>query len=279
MGVTAIQKNTTDSQYKLTDKVNSGGNKEDKVKITQDSKSEDENSAIIQASDLNLAGTQDTGLKKLLGQRAALQIQLSQFEKEIELDDTIQEHAANRETLLEEAGTNQGQVRRLNGLKSELKEACNIDDDSTEQQDFLILEKKLLKKDLTKDEQERLANMGPMTEYQKAALEYSNMANIYQKRADEAVERAYQESGMITAIKLERLKTHPMADANELAEDLLKQVDEEVKQTLAQEVMNRVKDNLDIVEEDLLLNNPQLLVEKKKVTEEDLKGLAVDQKV
>ena len=279
MGVTVIQKNTTESKYNLTDKVNSRSNTDEKVKIRQEQKSENENSGMVQASNLNLVGTQDSGLKKLLGQKAALQIRLSQFDKDLELDDTIQGHAANREALLEEAGANQDQVRRLNQLKSDVKESYNIDDDSTEQQDLLLLEKELSKKDLTKEEQARLDNMGPLTEYQKVALEYSGMANIYQKRADDAVEGAYQESGMISAIKLERLKSNPMAEANEQAEELLKQVDDEVKKTLAQEVMTRVKDNLDIVEEDQLLNNPQALIEKKKVTEEDLKGLAVDQKV
>jgi hypothetical protein len=276
MGVTSIQKNTTDSTY---NQINPSSNADEKVKKRQEQTTENKNTSTIQAADLNLAGTQDTELKKLLGQRAALQIQLSQFEKELEMDATIQNHAENREALLDEAGTNQEQVRRLNQLKSDLKESNHIDDDSLEQQDLLLLEKELSGKELTKEEKARLDSMGPLTEYQKAALEYSKMANIYQKRAEAAVEGSILEGKMISAIKLERLKNHPMADANELAEELLKQVDEEVKKTLAQEVMTRVKDNLDIVEEDQLLNNPQALIEKKKVTQEDLKGLAVDEKV
>ncbi len=276
MGVTSIQKNTADITY---NQINTKSNADEKVKKRQEQVTEKENTDIIKATDLNLAGAQDNELKKLLGQKAALQIQLSQFEKELEMDATIQNHAENREALLKEAGTNQEQVRRLNQLKSELKESNDIDDDSMEQQDLLLLEKKLAGKDLTKEEKARLDSMGPLTEYQKAALEYSKMADIYQKRAEAAVEGSIQEGKTISAIKLERLKSHPMADANELAEELLKQVDDEVKKSLAQEVMTRVKDNLDIVEEDQLLNNPQALIDKKKVTQEDLKGLAVDEKV
>lgn len=279
MGVTAIQKNAADSNYSYVNKRSSGNNNEDKVAQKQDQKPENGKTNVINASDLNLAGTQDSELKKLLGQKAALQIKLGQFTKELEVDDLIQNHAANRDALQEEAGTNQEQVKRLNQLKSELKETCNIDDDSKEQQDFLILEKKALNKDLTKEEQARLDNMGPMTQYQAAALEYSKMADIYQKRADDALDKSYQEGKTISAIKLGRVKSHPMVDANQQAEDLLKQVDEEVKKALSQEVMDRVKDNLSLDEEDQLLNNPQALIEKKKVSEEDLKGLAVDQLV
>ena len=121
--------------------------------------------------------------------------------------------------------------------------------------------------------------MGPMTEYQKEALNYSKMMDVFQKRADKSVNEAIGEGQMITAIKLGRLKSQPMVEANELAEDLLKQVDDDIKKALSQEVASRVKENLGLPEEEQLLNNPQALIEKKKVMEEDLKGFAVDEKV
>jgi hypothetical protein len=275
MKINNMQKNPADYSYNSTGKINT----EEKEKVKQGQKTDDGNSEVIQASDLTLVDNQDTALQKLFGQKAALQIRLDQFAKELGLDDEIQGHADNRETLLEEAGSDQREAGRLKELQADLKDTFGIDDESTEHQDFLILEKKQLNKELTSEEQERLKQMGSMTEYQKEALSYSNMIDTFQKRADKSAKSAIIESKIIVSMKLERLKSHPMADANEQAEDLLKQVDDEIKKTLAQEVANRVKENLNLPEEDLLLNNPQALVEKKKVIEEDLKGFAVDEKV
>lgn len=277
MKINTLQKNPTDYNYNSVGKNNAAGNTEEKVK--QREKTDNKNSDIIQASDLTLADNQDTVLKQLFGQKAALHIQLSQFAKERELDDAIQGHADKRETLLKEAGTDQGEVRRLEELQSGLKDTFEIDEESTEYQDFLILEKKQLNKDLTTQEQERLKQMGPMTEYQKEALNYSKMMDVFQKRADRSVNEAVGEGQMITAIKLGRLKSQPMVEAKKLAEDLLKQVDDDIKKALSQEVASRVKENLGLPEEDQLLNNPQALIEKKKVMEEDLKGFTVDEKV
>ncbi|HHV13344.1 MAG TPA: hypothetical protein GXX75_24020 [Clostridiales bacterium] len=281
MGVTTIQRSGADPRS--TDTVKAGGNAEEKAKLKQGAKENGGNSDTIQASDLNLAGSQDTELKRLLGQKAALQIQLKQFEKELELDDVVQGYADKRESLLEEAGENQNEVKRLSGLKAELKESLGIDDDSQEQKDLLIREglqkKQMSGQMLTDEERELLRNMEPMTQYQEASLEYSRMIHTYQKRAEEAVEGSIRANQTISAIKQERLKSDPMAKANKEAADLLKEVDDEIKKALAQEVADRVKENLGVDEEELLLSNPQALVEKKKATEEDLKGLAVDERL
>ncbi len=283
MGVTTVQRSGTDPRpNSFAETVKAGGNAGEKSKLKQGSKENAGDSNTIQASDLNLAGSQDTELKKLLGQKAALQVQLKQFEEELEKDAEIQGYADKKDALLKEAGENQDEVKRLSKLKAELKESHNIDDNSQEQKDLLVREnlqkKQMSGQPLTKEERELLNNMGPMTQYQEASLEYSKMIHTYQKRAEDAVENSFNASRTANAMKLERLKSDPMAKANKEAQELLKQVDDDIKKALAQEVAERVKDNLDIKEEDQLLTNPQALVDKKKVTEEDLKGFAVDER-
>jgi hypothetical protein len=121
--------------------------------------------------------------------------------------------------------------------------------------------------------------MGPMTEYQRASLDYTIQETEFQSRIDDENNDFYNEARTITAIKLERLKDDPMVDANKEAEDLLKQVEGEIQKALLEEIKSRVNENLDIDPNKSILDNPQALIDQKKVTEEDIKGLAVDEKV
>lgn len=234
----------------------------------------------ISASDLNLAGTQDVALRQLLAQKAAWQKQLDQFDTDQKMDELIAEHGDNRETLKEEALTNQKEAARHYDLIKAAKESYGVEDDSIEQKDLELLQKLVLEpENLTKDELERISEMGPLTEYQKVALEYTSAIKILNKRATAAIDGAINESGTITAIKLELLKTHPMIDAKKEAEAMLKQADEEIQQLLLEEIKKRVGENLNIDPETQILIDPQALINQKKATTEDMKGLAVDEKV
>jgi hypothetical protein len=249
------------------------------VKQTGDGENSDF-SNTVQGSELNLTGTQDTALRQLLAQKAAWQIQLDQFDSDQKMDGVINGHANNRETLKEEALTNQKESARLYGLIEEAKGSYCVEDDSTEQKDLELLQKQMLGKEpLTEDELVRITEMGPLTEYQKAALDYTSMVKIFDSRATAANEGALNESRTISAIKLELLKTHPMVDAKKDAEGMLKQVDEEIQQLLLEEIKKRVGENLDIDTDTQILTDPGALINQKKATEEDLKGLAVDEKV
>lgn len=73
--------------------------------------------------------------------------------------------------------------------------------------------------------------------------------------------------------------SNPRLEAKQQAEDVLKQVDEEIQMTLMEELKKKVNENLNIDPCDQILIDPQSLINNKKVTEEDLKGLAVDEKV
>jgi hypothetical protein len=234
----------------------------------------------INANELNIPGIQASSLKELLGKKNALKVRMDQFEKDSVMDDKLQGHADNRDKLLSEANINQDQVSRLNQLKEELKGTYAVDDDSEEQKDLELLEKKELGKEpLTKEDMDRLANMGPLTDYQKAAIDYTKMAAEFQKRADSAREDAINENGAIIAIKLGLLKSSPMLDAKKEAEGILKKVDEEIQKAMVEELKNKVNENLEVDPNKQILTDPQSLINQKKITEEDLKGLAVDEKV
>jgi hypothetical protein len=273
MEVKSLQTNTEVKTY-TTDGSNAAAEKLNKTDEKKDKKSKEN----INAGELNLPGPKESKLKQLLAKKNALKVQLDQFDKDIDMDDKIKGHAENRDAYLKEADTNQKEVNRLNGLKEELKETYAVEDDSREQKDLELLEKRDLGKEtLTKEEEDRLANMGPLTDYQKQALDYDKAVAEFQKRADNARNDSINENSTITAIKLELLKDSPMVEAKKAAEEILKDVDDDIQKAMIEEIKKKVNENLDIDPNQQL--DPKTLVDQKKVTEEDLKGLAVDEKV
>lgn len=234
---------------------------------------------IIKADGLNIPGMKDSALKELLAQRSALKVRLDQFKKDNKEDGVVQEHIDKKTSLQKEADSSLSEVNRLKGLKDDLQENYGVEDDSTEQKDLLLLEKLAEGKPMAEDELTKIKNMSPLTEYQKASLDYTIMEVEFQNRISAANDDIYNESRTISAIKLERLKNDGMIDANKEVEDLLEKVDSEIQKALLDEIKNRVNENLDIDPNTNILDNPQTLIDQKKATEEDLKGLAVDEKV
>ena len=249
-------------------------NKEEQSNVTQT-----RSGLSIDSSSLTLAGDQGNNLKVLLGQKNAIQVQLDQFKKDLGVDERIEEHLNKQQDYLNEAGINQSESNKLENFKQELKKSYEIDDDSVEQKDLEILEKKVKGKNLTKEESARVATMGPLTEYQQASLDYTKMQVEFQKRADDARNKSVNEAMSVSGIKLSLLKDAPMVDAKEASEKILDKVDEEIQKAIIDELKNKVNENLDIDPNQNILQDPQSLVDNKKVTEEDLKGLAVDEKV
>lgn len=234
----------------------------------------------IKADGLKLAGDTNSKLKQLFGQKTALKVVLDQFGRDMKVDDAIQGHVDSQEDYLKEASLNQDQIQRLNALKKDLKESFAIEDDSQEQKDLELLEKEVnTPEKLTKEEKARIASMGELTQYQKASLDYTSMAAEFQSRADKAVNQYVNEIRTVDAIKLGLLKDNPMVDAKKEAEDILTKVDEEIQLAIIDEIKNKVNENLEIDPNKNILTDPQSLIDQKKVTEEDLKGLAVDEKV
>lgn len=254
-----------------------GYQKKDAIKETGNTDSVED---YINAGDLHLTGQQDSRLKSLFAQKVAWETQLEQFKKDTELDESIKKHAENSEAYLKEADLNQNEVGRLKQLKDDLKKAYGIEEDSIEQSDLELWEKKVEGSEtLSQEELDRMDQMGPLTDYQEASLEYTFMSKVFQQRADQSVEASIIGNKTISAIKLGRLKTHPMIDAKKEAEAFLEQINEEIRIEITEEIKNKVNENLDIKPEEQLLTKPQALINQKKITEEDIKGLTVDETV
>lgn len=163
------------------------------------------------------------------------------------VDDTIQSH---RDSYAELENRKKGALAAIdetNQQKEALREQCGVDADSQEQQDLLLLEKEqdykngVLDEGLTDEEYDRLAEIHkkPLTGYQKQAMELNNYAAGHKREIRGADYGMTAEKQNVSRIKLERLKTHAMVDAQGAADDIMDAANDEIIGMLVQEVKDQ----------------------------------------
>lgn len=204
----------------------------------------------VDASGLNLQ--QDTVLsKQIQAQKKALKGILNAYGIEQGISDSINEHLKKAEELTEEANMNLSKVKRLEGLKSELKKTYDIGDDSMEQKDLELLvkqeriERRETKEVLSVEEKKRLSEMGPLTEYQTAALDYEKAILEFNTRAKDAVNNSFYNNRVAEALKIEQGKLHVQVDARKAADDIMEQATKEIIGMLLDEGKDRVDDKIE----------------------------------
>ena len=168
--------------------------------------------------------------------RQAWKVVENAWKNDRSVDDTIQSH---RDSYAELENRKKGALAAIdetNQQKEALREQCGVDADSQEQQDLLLLEKEqdykngVLDEGLTDEEYDRLAEIHkkPLTEYQKQALELNNYAADHKREIRRADYGMTAEKQNVSRIKLERLKTHAMVDAQGVADDIMDAVNDEI---------------------------------------------------
>lgn len=204
----------------------------------------------VDASGLNIQ--QDTVLsKQIQAQKKALKSILNAYGIEQGISDSINEHLKKAEELTEEANMNSSKVKRLEGLKSELKKTYDIGDDSMEQKDLELLvkqeriERRETKEVLSVEEKKRLSEMGPLTEYQTAALDYEKAILEFNTRAKDAVNNSFYNNRVAEALKVEQGKLHVQVDARKAADDIMEQATKEIISMLLDEGKDHVDDKIE----------------------------------
>lgn len=250
--------------------------------------------------------------KKQQANKKALQAIMDQFKKDQTIDNNIESLKTKQDEFAKEAKMAADQIADLNVKKEDLKQIYGISDDSEEQKDLGLLEKSLYSpEELSEEEYNKLKDMGPLTDYQKEALKYDAMQNLWKERAANAANGIVGINMSISSIKLELLKYHPMVDAQKEAMKIIEEAIKEVLGTLTQQsketIDDKMEENKEKIEEsqkeqeqkdsesgNLKTNSLpasdqtdqlQLLDELKKFSAEqnllddDLKGIKVDEQV
>ncbi|MDF2820649.1 MAG: hypothetical protein K0R15_1090 [Clostridiales bacterium] len=270
----------------------------------------------IYAGDLNLKDQQDNiAKKKVNAQKKAMRTILEQFKRDKSIADGITTRRDHQQELLEKAGAIQEEIRNIQDLREKLKESYGISDDSDEQKNLKLLEKSMdFKQKLTSDEKEQLIKIGPLTDYQKKALEFDSMEDIWKERANSAIQGITNESRTIVSIKLAQLKTQPMTDAQKEAAKIMEAANKEIIGMLVQQTKEHVdeeiekneekaeeklekqensvnqgekKDQIDNTDQfqklakqqDEILLELKYILQKEIIIEDDVKGIIIDEQV
>ena len=104
-----------------------------------------------------------------------------------------------------------------------------------------------------------------MTEYQSRYFELESFGEPYHKAITEAKKVIREETMIISAVKLERLKSCPMVGASKEAEAIMENVNEEIVDMMVNEGVDKVQEQAEESKE------KQEILEEKKEAEEKQK--------
>lgn len=203
--------------------------------------------ANVFAGDVNKA-FDPIAQKKQQAREKAMKIVTDAWTGDRKLDESLEERRnkiRELEDTMKEAGSN---LKWANEERAALRETYGFTEDSQEEQDLRLLEKQADNKPLTKEEQERLAQIqeaGGPTEYQKHSLELYKTASAYKKEFEKAKEGIYQESAAIQSTKQERLKHDPMVKASKSAEEVMDAARKEIIGMLYDEAKDHIDEEME----------------------------------
>lgn len=231
----------------------------------------------IYAGTLNLIGADEMGSIKAKANKEAMKAILSQYSSDKEIDDELEGRRNHQKELQAEMEAANKEAARLDDKKKALKESFGIEDNSQEQKDLNLREKlgRITNgsgEDLTKEEMEQLKNMGPVTEYQKAAMELNDMIDHFSKIGKDAKKEIIKENAYIRAIQKEVLKYHGMVDATKTADEIKESASDEVVGKLVEETKQNIDEEMEDEKE-----KAEKAAEKEKEKQEQIKEKEEDE--
>jgi hypothetical protein len=204
----------------------------------------------------NLTVSERIERKKSLYRKEAGHVISTAARGEKKVDDSINRARERVQALMDD---NDEANRQLNGIKNQMSEAMEsygVEADSQEQQDLELLEKaydfqkeghSLL--ELSDEEQERLKNMGEMTEYQKYSMELYEQADYWKDTMQKNQNKISGETAAIRDVSIKRLESHAMADAQKTKEEILAAASKEAVGMLAEDAKSQIDEKAKEVEE------------------------------
>lgn len=205
----------------------------------------------LYASNLNLADD-NIVQKRKEGMKKAMRIIGDAFNNDQKIDDDIERRHKIIGDLHKEMDRSWKEIDQLEKRKQELKISYGISDDSQEQLDLKLLEKrrdaqKNPSVKLSDEEKLRLGviDQEGMTDYQKLSLEMDSLKEPFQKRLNESQNNIINQRKTINAIQRERVKSHLMVDANVAADKILDASSRDIIGILVEEAKDYTDEKLE----------------------------------
>lgn len=196
--------------------------------------------------------------KKQMRQKEAMHVVTSTYrtEKKLEQESSgkLKDHISR---LDEENKEYHALVKDFKNQMKQAQEDYGVGDDSEEQKD-LELRKKLYDMqqhpekgiDLTDEEKERFSNLGEMTEYQNYAMDLYKQQDFWQTKIDDNQRVMKGETQALRQIKIDRLKTHAMEDAEKTKEEMLEAASKEIIGMLKEDAKEKIDEKAEEIKEE-----------------------------
>lgn len=234
----------------------------------------------VNANELNIR-FDPIAAKREEAKKKAMDIIGKAFANESKIDDDLNKRRRHIRELSDENALATKEIKEYEDMRLELRDKYGVNPDSQEEKDLRLLEKEKdsLRPDsrinLTEEDRKELKRIkeAGLSEYQERSLEirsYEGPAKetIYQNKLEIQTENA-----IITAVELERLKSHALLDAQKQAEDILDDASKEIMGMLADEAKEHIDDELEEKIED-----SKEKAEEKKELEERIEKVRDDKK-
>jgi len=216
------------------------------------------------------AGTISEKFKQ--AQKSAIKKLLDQFDADAQIDNEMAANLRRAEELGENVKETQQKVNSLTERREQLKQQYEIDPDSQEQRDLELMQKANAAKEnpldkslqLTPEEEQRLAEMPPVTDYQEAMLLADEEEKMYRNTIRDNQKEIIEANATVDATKKALLKTHPMVDAKKEADEIIQAALDEQVSALYQEGVDKIDKDMKELEEKIKEKQEKDLEEKIK---------------
>lgn len=196
--------------------------------------------------------------KKQMRQKEAMHFVASAHRAEKELDregaGKLKEHISQ---LMDENQQAHDALKELNRQMEQAKEDYDVKDGSQEQEDLELLQKSYeMQKHpekgilLTEEETERLANMGEMTEYQNYVMDIYKQADYHRTKIEDNKREMAGESRAVRQIRVDRLKSRAMLDAQKAKEDIMEAASKEAIGMLKADAKDKIDEKAEEIKEE-----------------------------
>ncbi len=225
------------------------------------------------AGGLNVNNNNNIELKRKLAYKRAMKILTDTFASEQKIDNNIE-----------------GLKKTIKGIqdsRTQVMEAYGVTEDSKENKELELLRKERQANDpfsgveLTDSEKEQLASIhkNGLTGYQKDMLELDDREDFYRQRATQKASAANAISGAISDIELERLKTHPVADATKEADAIMEAANKELIGGLWAEAKDHIAEKMEEAMEKAEKEAEEKEEEEKKAAERKKEKLELEKRI
>lgn len=210
----------------------------------------------LYGGNLNLAND-PIAQKKKEAQEQAWNVVKNAWENDKSVDDEIQSRKNHYAEMMQLKGEAEEQLADTKMDMKVLQELYEVKDDSQEQKDLELLERRQDQKNgvkntsFTEEERKRLEELDqqPLTEYQQRALELNERAGKFKLDIRDYEGQMMDDSADVRGIKLERLKSDPMVEAQKEAEATKKAANDEIIGMLVNEAVDHMDEKLEENEE------------------------------